>query len=126
MECPITVSPFIIRQHAHFCCKQILASSCLQIEHMHACAVIASILFCCFDLESAYNHRPTTDTPITKKIMIVRTGICRTNNEIPKSIVPMPRTESQRIVISILSLIGYTVPLAQLRCLTPSSFYAAL
>lgn len=46
-----------------------------------------------------------------KKIMIVRTGIRRTNNEIPKIIVPMPRIESQRVVISMLPPIGYTAPL---------------
>lgn len=49
--------------------------------------------------------------PIMKKIMIVRTGIRRTNKEIPKIIVPMPRIESQRVVISMLPPIGYMAPL---------------
>jgi hypothetical protein len=102
-ECPTTISFFIIRQQAHFCCKQLFASSCLQIEHIHACAEIISILLCCFDLASTYNHNAITGMPIIKKTMIVRTGILSTNNAIPKIIVPTPRIEIQRVVLSIMS-----------------------
>jgi hypothetical protein len=51
---------------------------------------------------STYNHNVTTDVPIMKKIMIVRMGMRRINNEIAKSIVPIPRIKSQRVVKSIL------------------------
>jgi hypothetical protein len=90
-------------QQAHFCCKQLFASSCLQIEHIHGCAVMTSILLCCFALASTYNHNAITGTPIIKKTMIVRTGILSTSNAIPKIIVPIPRIEIQRVVLSIMS-----------------------
>ena len=105
-ECPITVPPFIMIQHAHFCCKHSFASLCLQIEHMHASLTITSTVFCCFDFTSTYNHSATTGTPIMKKTMIVRIGTRSTNNEMPKITVPIPRIESQRAVISMLSPIG--------------------
>ena len=105
-ECPITVFPFVRRQHAQFSSKQALASSCLQIEHIQTCvaAVVSEVIFfCCFDLASTYNHSATSGTPIMKKTIMVRIGILSTNNEIPKHIVPIPSIESQRAVVSILS-----------------------
>jgi hypothetical protein len=110
MECPITVFPFVRRQHAQFSWKQALASSCLQIVHIHTCvAVVVSelIFFCCFDLASTYNHSATSGTPIMKKTIMVRIGILSTNNEIPKHKVPIPSIESQRVVVSILSPVVY-------------------
>jgi hypothetical protein len=94
-------------QHAHFCCKQILASSCLQIEHIQACAVILSIFFFSLDFTSTYNHNATSGKPIEKNTMIVRIGMRKTNNEMPKHTVPIPRAKSQRVVIFILRLIIY-------------------
>jgi hypothetical protein len=43
-----------------------------------------------------------------RKITIVRTGIRRTNNEIAKIIVAMPRVESQRVA---KSMVIFTHPL---------------
>jgi hypothetical protein len=63
--------------------------------------------FCCFDLASTYNHSATSGTPIMKKTMMVRIGILSTNSEIPKHNVPIPSTESQRVVGSILSPVEY-------------------
>jgi hypothetical protein len=103
IECPITIFPFITMQHAHFCCIQILASSCLQIEHIQAWVEILSILFFSLDFTSTYNHNATSGKPIVKNMKIVRIGIRKTNNEMPKHTVPIPRTSSQRVVISILS-----------------------
>src|SRR5712692_8916208 len=106
MECPTTVFPLVRRQHAQFSWKQALASSCLQIEHMHTCVVVVVselIFFCCFDLASTYSHSATSGTPIMKKTIMVRIGILSTNNEIPKHKVPIPSIESQRVVVSILS-----------------------
>ena len=104
MECPITVFPFVRRQHAQFSWKQLFASSCLQIEQIHDCVVtVVVIFFCCFDFASAYNHSATSGTPIMKKTIIVRIGILSTNKERPKHNVPIPSIESQRVVVSILS-----------------------
>lgn len=104
MECPTTVFPFDRRQHAHFSLKQILASSCLHIEHMHSCvAVSVIILFCCLDFASTYNHSATRGMPIIKKTIMVRMGILSTNSEIPKHSVPIPSIDIQRVVLSILS-----------------------
>ena len=110
MECPMTVFPFIRRQHAQFSWKQLFASSCLHIEHIHTCVVMLVslvIFFCCFDFASTYNHSATSGTPIMKKTIIVRIGILSTNNEIPKHKVPIPSIESQRVVVSILSPVVY-------------------
>jgi hypothetical protein len=104
----MTIFPFITTQHAHFCCIQILASSCLQIEQIQACVVMLSILFFSLDFTSTYNHNATSGKPIAKNIMIVRMGIRKTNNEMPKHTVPIPSTRSQRVVISILSPTRYT------------------
>ncbi len=72
-ECPITVFPFVRRQHAQFSWKQACASSCLQIEHIQGCVVTAVVIFfCCFDFASTYNHSATSGTPIMKKTIIVR------------------------------------------------------
>ena len=104
IECPITVFPFVGRQHAQFSWKQLFASSCLQIEHMHGCLVTEVVsFFCCFDFASTYNHSATSGTPIMKKTIIVRIGILSTNKERPKHNVPIPSIESQRVVVSILS-----------------------
>ena len=101
------VFPFIRMQHAHFCCKHAFASSCLQIEHMQTSFVITSILFCCFDLTSTYNHNATSGKPIAKNTMIVLIGTRKTNSDIPKHNVPMPRTKTQRVAVSIFSPIAY-------------------
>ena len=103
-ECPITVFPFVRRQHAQLAWKQLFASSCLQIEHIQGCVVtVLVIFFCCFDFASTYNHSATSGTPIMKKIIIVRIGILSTNKDRPKHNVPIPSIESQRVVLSILS-----------------------
>ena len=107
MECPITVFPFDRRQHAQFSWKQLFASSCLQIEHIHGCVVTVVIFFCCFDFASTYIQSATSGTPIMKKTIIVRIGILSTNNEMPKHKVPIPSIESQRVVVSILSPVVY-------------------
>lgn len=110
MECPITVFPFDRRQHAHFSRKQLFASSCLHIEHIHTCVVISVVIFfCCFDFASTYNHSATSGTPIMKKTIMVRIGILSTNNEIPKHSVPMPSIEIHRVVLSILSPVVYII-----------------
>ena len=103
----MTIFPFITTQHAHFCCIQILASSCLQIEQIQACVVMLSIRFFSLDFTSTYNHNATSGKPIAKNMMIVRMGIRKTNNEMPKHTVPIPSTRSQRVVISILSPTRY-------------------
>ena len=71
-------------------------------------AVVSELtFFCCFDLASTYNHRATSGTPIIKKTTIVRIGILNTNSDIPKHNVPIPRIESQRVVVSIFSPVEY-------------------
>ena len=117
IECPMTIFPFITMQHAHFCCIQILASSCLQIEHIQAWVVMLSILFFSLDFTSTYNHNATSGKPIAKNMMIVRIGIRKTNNEMPKHTVPIPSSRSQRVVISIFSPIRY------ISCLFFNNFY---
>jgi len=75
---------------------------------MQTCvAAVEPTFFCCFDLESTYNHRATSGMPIMKKTMMVRIGILNTNSEIPKHNVPIPSIESQRVVVSILSPVEY-------------------
>ena len=39
---------------------------------------------------------------MTKKTLIVLIGICKTNKEIPKQTVPIPRMKTHRVVISII------------------------
>jgi hypothetical protein len=102
IECPMTSLPFLIMQHAHFCCKHTLACWCLQIEQIHACLVIVLILLCCVDFQSAYSHNRIRGIPIAKNTIIVRIGILKTNNEIPKHKVTIPRIEIQRVVVSII------------------------
>jgi hypothetical protein len=97
---------FVRRQHARFSPKQVFASSCLHIEHIHTCVVMlvsVLIFFWCFEFASTYNHSATSGTPIMKKTIIVRIRIVSTNNEIPQQSVPIPSIESQRVVVSILS-----------------------
>jgi hypothetical protein len=89
-------------QQAHFCCKHTLACSCLQIKQIHACLVIVLSLLCCVDFSSAYSHNRIRGTPIAKNTIIVRIGIRKTNNEIPKHKVTIPRIEIQRVVLSII------------------------
>ena len=94
-------SPFIVRQHAHLCSKQIAACSCLQMEHMHSrcfMLIVFSIFFCCFDFSSTYNHNKTKGIPITKNMLIVRAGTRKTNKNIPKQTVDIPSAESHRFV----------------------------
>lgn len=98
----MTSLPFLIMQHAHFCCKHTLACRCLQIEQIHACLVIVLILLCCVDFQSAYSHNRIRGIPIAKNMIIVRIGILKTNNEIPKHKVTIPRIEIQRVVVSII------------------------
>ena len=107
IECPRTLLPFIIIQHAHFCSKQTLACSCLHIEQMHPCLLIMLTLFCCFDFSSAYNHSTTRGTPIAKNMSIVRRGTRRTNNASPKHRAAIPKIDIQRVVGSMNTLTGY-------------------
>lgn len=124
IECPMTIFPFITMQHAHFCCIQILASSCLQIEHIQACVVMLSILFFSLDFTSIYNHNATSGKPIVKNMMIVRSGIRKTNNEMPKHTVPIPSTRSQRVVISIMLPTSYISHSSSLITSIPDPFFA--
>jgi hypothetical protein len=57
---------------------------------------------------STYNHSATSDVPIMKKIMIVRVGMRRINNESAKITVPMPRIKSQRVVKSMCCFHSHT------------------
>jgi len=57
---------------------------------------------------STYNHSATSDMPIMKKIMIVRVGMRRINNESAKITVPMPRIKSQRVVESMRCFHSHT------------------
>jgi hypothetical protein len=68
---------------------------------MQASPLIALTFLCCFDLVSTYNHNATRGKPIIKKTIIVLIGICKTNKEIPKHIVPIPRMKSHCVVIFI-------------------------
>jgi hypothetical protein len=49
-------------------------------------------------LSSAYNHNKIKGIPNTKNMPIVRIGIRKTNRNIPKHNVAMPRAKSQRVV----------------------------
>jgi hypothetical protein len=98
IECPTALLPFITIQHAHFCFKQIPARSCLQIEQIHGCAKRVAIFFCRLEFSSTYNHNKIKGIPITKNMLIVRTGRRKTNKNIPKHNVANPRAESQRFV----------------------------
>ena len=53
---------------------------------------------CCFDLSSTYNHNKIKGIPNAKNTPIVRIGTRKTNKNIPKHNVAMPRAESQRVV----------------------------
>jgi hypothetical protein len=53
---------------------------------------------CCFDLSSTYNQNRIKGIPITKNTPIVRIGTRKTNKNIPKHTVAMPRAENQRVV----------------------------
>jgi hypothetical protein len=85
--------------------------SCLQIEQTHGRvrkSVIASIsFFWCLDFLSTYSHNKTTGNPNAKNTIIVRSGILRTNRDIPNNTVPIPRTDSQRLVKLSGSVITY-------------------
>jgi hypothetical protein len=67
---------------------------------MQASSLIAFALFCSFDLLSMYNHKATRGKPIAKKMIVVLIGICKTNREIPKQTVPIPRIKIHCVVIS--------------------------
>ena len=89
--CPIITSPFIIRQHTHFCCKQIFVSLCLQIGHIHACIVLTYIPFFCFSfLISRYNHNAINDKPITIKIRNILMPDPIVSKNIPNTIMTRP------------------------------------
>jgi hypothetical protein len=77
------------------------------MEHLHCCCCCCVLIelsifffFCCgcFDLSSTYNHNKIKGIPNTKNMLIVRTGIRKTNRNIPKHNVAIPRAESQRLV----------------------------
>ena len=76
--------------------------SCLQKLHAQACCCILLKSSICLlrrlDFSSTYNHRETTGIPNAKKMIIVRMGTRKTNNDNPKSNVPMPRVTSHRFV----------------------------
>ena len=90
IEWPITELPFIIIQHAHLLSKQSFASSCLHIWHIQTCLVIVLRVVCCLDFVSTYNHSKTSGNPRIKNTIAVRTGMCNTKSDIPKTIVPIP------------------------------------
>ena len=113
-ECPMTLLPFIIIQHTHFWLRHILACSWLQMGHIHGCCwcwlrwllllellVIFSFCcsFCCFDLSPIYSHNKIKGIPNAKNMPIVRIGIRKTNNDIPKHNVAKPRVKIQRLVM---------------------------
>ena len=102
-ERPITVFTLITRQQAQVFCKHILACSCSQIGHTHTCSAIALALIYNLDLLSTYSHNATRGKLKTKKTVIVLIGMCKTNKEIPKQTLPMPRMKTHRVVISIIS-----------------------
>ena len=73
------------------------------MEHMHCCCwmliELSIFFFCgCLDFTSTYNHNKIKGIPNTKNMVIVRTGIRKTNRNIPKQNVAIPRAESQRLV----------------------------
>ncbi len=100
--CPMTVFPFIARQHAHFCSKQILTCSWLQIWHIHGWLVFLKLFFRCFDLSSRYNQRTVNDMPIIKKITIIRIFALKINNTTLKIINPEPNIKSQSGVEEVI------------------------
>ncbi len=61
---------------------------------------LSIFFFCCgcFDFTSTYNHNKIKGIPNTKNMLIVRTGIRKTNRNIPKHNVAIPRAKSQRLV----------------------------
>ena len=95
--CPIITSPLIIRQHAHFCCKQIFVSLCLQIRHIHACVVLTynSLVFCFSFLISRYNHNVINDKPITVMIRNTLKPDPIASKNIPNIIMTRPYINSQ-------------------------------
>ena len=91
LECPIIVSSFIIMQQAHFCCKQIFDSSCLQIVHIHACLITLPLLsFCFFVLALRYSHNTIMDTPIIIKTRNILKPARNISNNILNTIMTMP------------------------------------
>lgn len=102
-ECTIIVSPFIIIKRAHFRCKQSFASWCLQIEHIQPSLIIISTFFVVSTLHQHISTMQLTVNKFLRKTIIVLMGICKTNNEISKHNVSIPRNKSQRIPIFIFS-----------------------
>ena len=114
IECPTTLLPFIMVQHAHFWFRHTPACPCLQIGHIHDCCwywtrlllLLGSLIVfpffcccnCCFDLSLAYNHNKIKGIPNAKNMPIVRIGIRNTNKDIPKHNVANPRVKIQRFV----------------------------
>ena len=117
IECPTTLLSFIIMQHAHFWSRHTSTCSCLQIGHIHefCCSwrwtrlslllllwgsliVFPFCCSCCFDLSPTYSHNKIKGIPNAKNTPIVRIGIRKTNNDIPKHTVAKPRVKIQRFV----------------------------
>ena len=91
LECPIIVSPFIIMQQTHFCCKQILDFSCLQIRHIQDCLVIVLLsFFCLFVLALRYSHNTIIETPIIVKIKNIITPARSISNTMLNIIMTRP------------------------------------
>lgn len=101
LECPITFSSFVIRQHEHFSSKHILASWCLQIGHTQAC--FDEIFFRCAlkYLASMYSQSVTRGNPMPRRIASVRILTRRRSSEIANSPVAIAIIKSQRAVKSI-------------------------
>ena len=92
LVCPIIVSSFIIMQQAHFRCKHILDSWCLQIVHMHDCLVIIIVLlsFCFLVLALRNSHNIIIDPPIIIKIRNILIPARSISNNILNTIMTMP------------------------------------
>ena len=93
LVCPIIVSSLIIMQQAHFCCKQVLDSWCLQIVHIHGCLVIITLflLSLCFLVLALRNiHNTIIDPPIIIKIRNILIPARNISNNILNAIMTMP------------------------------------
>ena len=90
-------------QQGHFLSIQTAACSCSQTGHIHtwSCNLLNASISSRrrLDFCPTYSHSKTTGIPSAKKIIIVLTGIRKTNRPIPKSSVPIPRVASHRSVI---------------------------
>jgi hypothetical protein len=105
--CPITVSPFITMQHAHFCCMQEPVSSWLQIGHMHGCSAITPARLRCLALIYRNNHNKAKAAPITIKIRNIRIPALREKSNKLNIIIPIPYIRSQRGGVEGLELLNF-------------------